>query len=256
VATEPGPVIHPIEQFHINPLIPINVAGYDVSLTNSGLYMLLAVALACLMTAIAARGGAGVPTRVQALGEMAYEFTAGMVRSAAGEAGMRFFPFVFSVFFFVLLCNLLGFLPYSFVATSQIIITAALALMVFFTVVFFGVKEHGTHFFGMFVPPGVPIYILPLVVAIEIVSFLSRPISHSVRLFANMLAGHITLYVFGAFVIMLLGASAAMKIFAVLPFLMIIGIYALELLVAFLQAYVFAMLTCMYLNDALHPSGH
>ena len=218
--------------------------------------MLLAVALACLMTAIAARGGSGVPTRMQALGEMAYEFTAGMVRSAAGEAGMRFFPFVFSIFFFILICNLLGFIPYSYTVTSQIVITAALALLVFFTVVIVGIKEHGTHFFSLFVPPGVPIYILPLVVAIEIVSFLSRPVSHSVRLFANMLAGHITLYVFGSFVIMLLGAGAVMKVFAVLPFAMAVGMDALELLVAFLQAYVFAMLTCMYLNDALHPGGH
>jgi F-type H+-transporting ATPase subunit a len=248
--------VHPTEQFSIYPVIPITVAGYDVSLTNSGLFMLLVVALTCLLTAIAARGGSGVPTRMQALGEMAYEFTAGMLRSAAGEAGMRFFPFVFCIFFFVLISNLLGFIPFSFTVTSQIIITAALAGLVFLTVVFFGIKDHGTHFFHMFVPPGVPIYILPLVVAIEIVSFLSRPVSHSVRLFANMLAGHITLYVFGSFVIMLLGAGAALKVFAVLPLVMTVAMDALELLVAFLQAYVFAMLTCMYLNDALHPGGH
>jgi F-type H+-transporting ATPase subunit a len=253
VATE---TLHPTEQFSIHPIIPIDIAHYDVSLTNSGLYMLLAVALTCLMTAIAARGGSGVPTRMQALGEMAYEFTAGMLRSAAGEDGMRFFPFVFSIFFFVLLCNLLGFIPFTYTVTSEIVITAALALLVFLTVVIVGIKDHGTHFFSMFVPPGVPIYILPLVVAIEIVSFLSRPVSHSVRLFANMLAGHITLYVFGAFVIMLGTAGAAMKIFAVLPFAMAVAMDALELLVAFLQAYVFAMLTCMYLNDALHPGGH
>ena len=139
--------------------------------------------------------------------------------------------------------------------TSHIVITAALALIVFFTVVIIGIKEHGVHFFKLFVPPGVPIYILPLVVAIEIVSFLSRPVSHSVRLFANMLAGHITLNVFGSFVVMLLGAGAAFKALAVLPFVGTIGLDALELLVVFLQAYVFAMLTCMYLNDALHP-GH
>jgi F-type H+-transporting ATPase subunit a len=152
--------------------------------------------------------------------------------------------------------NVLGFIPFSFTVTSQIVITAALAGLVFLTVVFFGIRDHGTHFFQMFVPPGVPIYILPLVVAIEIVSFLSRPVSHSVRLFANMLAGHITLYVFGSFVIMLLGAGAAMKVFALLPLAMTVAMDALELLVAFLQAYVFAMLTCMYLNDALHPGGH
>jgi len=179
-----------------------------------------------------------------------------MLRSAAGEGGMRFFPMVFCIFFFILIANIVGLIPYSFTVTSQIVITAALALLVFFTVVIVGIKDHGMRFFGLFVPSGVPIYILPLVVAIEVFSFFVRPVSHSVRLFANMLAGHITLNVFGAFVIMLLGASVVLKAAAVLPFAMIIGLYALELLVAFLQAYVFAMLTCMYLNDALHPGGH
>ena len=255
MATEAGPAIDPIHQFALKPVVSILVGGHDVSLTNSGLYMLLAVALTCLLVAIGARGGSGVPGRLQAMAEMSYEFIAGMVRSAAGETGMRFFPLVFAIFFFVLITNLIGFFPYTFSVTSQIIITAALALMVFLTVIVIGIKEHGLHFFKLFVPPGVPIYILPLVVAIEIISFLSRPVSHSVRLFANMLAGHITLNVFGAFVVMLLGASAAVKALAVLPFAMTIGLEALELLVAFLQAYVFAMLTCMYLNDALHP-GH
>jgi F-type H+-transporting ATPase subunit a len=255
VATEAGPAIDPIHQFAMHPVVSILVGGHDVSLTNSGLFMLLAVALTCLLVAIGARGDSGVPGRLQAMAEMAYEFIAGMVRSAAGESGMRFFPLVFAIFFFVLVTNLLGFFPYTFSVTSQIIITAALALMVFLTVIVVGIKEHGLHFFKLFVPAGVPIYILPLVVAIEIISFLSRPVSHSVRLFANMLAGHITLNVFGAFVVMLLGASAAVKALAVLPFVMTIGLEALELLVAFLQAYVFAMLTCMYLNDALHP-GH
>jgi len=256
VATESGPAIDPIHQFALHPVVSIQVAGHDVSLTNSGLYMLLAVALACLLVALGARGGSGVPGRMQAMAEMAYEFIAGMVRSAAGEAGMRFFPLVFCIFFFIVICNLIGIIPYSFTVTSQIIITASFALLVFFTVVIVGIKDHGLHFFKVFVPPDVPIYILPLVVAIEVFSFFVRPVSHSVRLFANMLAGHITLNVFGSFVVMLLGAGALFKAFAVLPFLMTIGLFALELLVAFLQAYVFAMLTCMYLNDALHPGGH
>ncbi len=256
MASEAGPAIHPIEQFSIHPVVPISIAHQDFSLTNSGLYMLLAVALSCLIAAIGARGGSGVPGRLQSLAEMGYEFIAGMVRSAAGEHGMRFFPLVFSIFFFVLICNLVGLIPYTFSVTSQIVITAALALLVFFTVIIVGIAEHGVSFFKLFVPPGVPIYILPLVVAIEVFSFFVRPVSHSVRLFANMLAGHITLNVFGAFVLMLLGAGAATKALAVLPFAMTIALYALELLVAFLQAYVFAMLTCMYLNDALHPGGH
>jgi F-type H+-transporting ATPase subunit a len=256
VATESGPAIDPIHQFALHPVVSIQVNGHDVSLTNSGLFMLLAVALSCLLVAAGARGGSGVPGRLQAMAEMAYEFVAGMVRSAAGETGMRFFPLVFCIFLFIVICNLVGLIPYSFTVTSQIIITAALALLVFFTVVIVGIKDHGVEFFKIFVPPDVPIYILPLVVAIEVFSFFVRPVSHSVRLFANMLAGHITLNVFGAFVVMLLGAGALFKAFAVLPFLMTIGLFALELLVAFLQAYVFAMLTCMYLNDAVHPGGH
>jgi len=256
VAAEAGPAIDPIHQFAIHPVVPISIGHIDFSLTNSGLYMLLAVAVSCLIAAIGARGGSGVPGRMQSLAEMGYEFVAGMLRSAAGEGGMRFFPMVFCIFFFILIANIVGLIPYSFTVTSQIVITAALALLVFFTVVIVGIKDHGMRFFGLFVPSGVPIYILPLVVAIEVFSFFVRPVSHSVRLFANMLAGHITLNVFGAFVIMLLGASVVLKAAAVLPFAMIIGLYALELLVAFLQAYVFAMLTCMYLNDALHPGGH
>ena len=252
---ESGPAINPIEQFAVRPILSITVGGHDVSLTNSAVFMLVAVAIVCGLMAIAGRGGATVPTRMQAMAEIAYEFIAGMVRSAAGETGMRFFPMVFCIFMFVLILNLIGLIPFSFSVTSHLIVTVALALLVFFTVVIVGIKEHGLHFFKLFVPSGVPIYILPLVVAIEIISFLSRPLSHSVRLFANMLAGHITLYVFGAFVAMLLSAGAIVKVVAILPFAMTIGLEALELLVAFLQAYVFAMLTCMYLNDALHP-GH
>ena len=253
---EAGPAINPIEQFSILKIVDIHIAGHDFSLTNSSLYMMIAVALSCGLMAIGAAGGSGVPGRMQAMAEMAYEFVAGMVRSAAGESGMRFFPLVFCLFMFILLCNLVGLVPYSFTVTSHIIVTVSLALLVFFTVVIVGVMENGLHFFKLFVPSGVPIYILPLVVAIEIISFLSRPLSHSVRLFANMLAGHITLNVFGGFVVMLLGAGALTKALAVLPFAMTIGLDALELLVAFLQAYVFTMLTCMYLNDALHPGGH
>ena len=255
MASEAAPAINPIEQFSITKLVPITAFGHDFSLTNSALFMLVAVGLVSLLMLMAASGGAGIPGRLQSAGEMAYEFVAGMVRQSAGEAGMRFFPLVFCLFMFILMCNLVGFVPYSFTVTSHIIVTASLALLVFFTVIAVGLYENGLHFFKLFVPSGVPIYILPLVVAIEIISFLSRPLSHSVRLFANMLAGHITLNVFGGFVVMLLGAGALTKAVAILPFAMTIGLDALELLVAFLQAYVFTMLTCMYLNDALHP-GH
>ncbi|MGA2792502.1 MAG: F0F1 ATP synthase subunit A [Roseiarcus sp.] len=247
--------MNPIEQFSISPLVSVEIAGRDFSFTNSALYMAIAVALVCALMLAGAKGGVGVPGRLQSLAEMAYEFIAGMVRSAAGEHGMVFFPLVFCLFMFVLICNLVGLVPHAFTVTSHIVVTASLALLVFLTVVVVGIKENGLRFFKLFVPSGVPIYILPLVVAIEVFSFFVRPVSHSVRLFANMLAGHITLNVFGGFVVMLLGAGAAVKALAVLPFAMTIGLFALELLVAFLQAYVFAMLTCMYLNDALHP-GH
>jgi len=256
VAGETGPAINPIEQFAITPIVPIRIAGHDFSLTNSSLYMLIAVGLACAIMLRGARGGPGVPGRLQSLAEITYEFIAGMLRSAAGERGMRFFPFVFCLFAFILAANLIGLIPYSFTVTSHIIVTAAMALAVFLTVVVIGIYEHGFGFFKLFVPSGVPWYILPLVVGIEIISFFTRPLSHSVRLFANMLAGHITLNVFGGFVVMMLGAGAAFKALALLPLAMTIGLYALELLVAFLQAYVFAMLTCMYLNDAIHPGGH
>ena len=252
---EPGPAINPIEQFELSRHLRILVGNFDVSITTSTIFMALVAIVSLWLMSMTAKGTAGVPGRLQSLGEMAYEFVEGMVRSSAGDEGMKFFPLVFTIFIFVTLANLIGFFPYSFTVTSHIIITAALALLVFFTVTIYGIWRHGLHFFKLFVPDGVPIYILPLVVAIEVFSYFVRPVSHSVRLFANMLAGHITLYVFGSFVVMLLGASAAVKLVAVLPFAMTIGLDALELLVVFLQAYVFAMLTCMYLNDALHP-GH
>jgi F-type H+-transporting ATPase subunit a len=196
-----------------------------------------------------------VPDRLQSLSEMTYEFVANMLRDAAGTQGMRFFPFVFSLFVFVLVANLLGLFPYFFTVTSHIIVTFALALLVVGTVVVYGFMKHGLGFLNLFVPKGVPAILVPLVVLIEVVSFLSRPISLSVRLFANMLAGHITLKVFAGFVVSLSTFGFVGIAGSVLPLAMTVAITALEILVAFLQAYVFAVLTCMYLNDAIHP-GH
>ena len=192
---------------------------------------------------------------MQSVAEMSYEFVADTLRSSAGSEGMKFFPLVFSLFMFIVTVNVIGIIPYTFTVTSHIIITVALALLVFLTVVVYGCYKHGVHFLKLFVPSGIPIYILPLVVFIEVLSFLSRPVSHSVRLFANMLAGHITLKVFGGFVVMLGGAGFLGVLGAVLPLGMTVALTALELLVAFLQAYVFAILTCIYINDAIHP-GH
>jgi F-type H+-transporting ATPase subunit a len=196
-----------------------------------------------------------VPGRLQSAAELSYEFVADTVRSTAGSEGMKFFPFVFTLFMFVLTLNMFGLIPYAFTVTSHIIITAALAITVFLLVLGYGLYAHGLHFFNLFVPKGVPIYILPLIIFIEILSFISRPISHSVRLFANMLAGHITLKVFAGFIILMSSLGFLGWMGATLPFFMIVILTALEMLVAFLQAYVFAILTCIYLNDAIHP-GH
>ncbi|MBX9875775.1 MAG: F0F1 ATP synthase subunit A, partial [Beijerinckiaceae bacterium] len=200
-------------------------------------------------------GGAGVPGRLQSLAEMIYEFVASTVTGVMGKEGMKFFPLVFSLFMFVLCANMLGMIPGSFTVTSHIVVTAAFAFLVIGTVLVYGVVKHGSHFFGLFVPSGVPGWLLPFMVLIEAVSFVSRPISLSLRLFGNMLAGHIALKVFGGFVVALLAAGGAATIIAPLPLLLAVALTALEFLVAFLQAYVFAILTCVYLNDALHP-GH
>jgi F-type H+-transporting ATPase subunit a len=244
----------PIHQFEIHRLVPIRLFGWDVSFTNSSLFMIVVVLLVCGFFILSMRARAMVPRRLQSVAEVTYEFVANMLRDSAGQAGMRYFPLVFSLFMFIFTANMLGMVPGGFTVTSHIAITAALAALVFFTVLMVGFSKHGVGFLKLFVPSGVPILILPLVVAIEVISFLSRPVSHSVRLFANMLAGHITLKVFGGFVVMLLGAGAY-SFLAPLPLAMAIALTALEFLVAFLQAYVFTMLTCMYLNDALHP-GH
>jgi F-type H+-transporting ATPase subunit a len=244
----------PIHQFDIHRIVPINIGGWDVSFTNSSFFMVLAVLATVGFLMFAMRSRSLVPTRMQSLAEISYEFVGGMLRDSIGEEGKKYFPFVFALFIFIFACNMLGMIPGAFTVTSHIVITAALAAAVFLTVLIVGFAKNGLHFLKLFVPEGVPIYILPLVTAIEVISFLSRPVSHSVRLFANMLAGHITLKVFAGFVVMLLGAGSFAAL-APIALLATIALVALEFLVAFLQAYVFAILTCMYLNDALHP-GH
>jgi F0F1-type ATP synthase, subunit a len=244
----------PIHQFQISRWIPIEVGGLDFSFTNASAFMVITVATAGAFLYLTTSSRGLVPGRLQSISEMAYEFVASMLRDAAGNHGMRFFPFVFSIFMFVLVANLLGLFPYFFTVTSHIIVTFALAMLVIGTVIVYGFWKHGLGFLKLFVPQGVPVALAPLVVAIEVVSFLSRPISLSVRLFANMLAGHITLKVFAGFVTSLSALGIAGVAGAVLPLAMTVALTALELLVAFLQAYVFAVLTCMYLNDALHPS--
>ena len=249
--------IEPIHQFNIEPLFTIGqIGGHTIAFTNSSAFMFLAVALISILMIAGVSGSQLVPGRFQSMAEITYEFVATTVRSTAGSEGMKFFPLVFSLFMFICVSNLVGVIPYAFTLSSHIIITAALALLVFFTVLIYGFYKNGLKFFKIFVPSGIPIFILPLVVFIEVFSFFLRPVSHSVRLFANMLAGHIALKVFAGFVA-LLGVSlgAVGWIGGIAPLALTIAIYALEILVAFLQAYVFAILTCIYLNDAIHP-GH
>ena len=246
----------PIHQFEIQNLVSLlTIGGTEIHLTNSALFMFVAVGLTALLLLGATAGRRLVPTRMQSMAELSYELVADTIRSTAGEEGMRFFPFVFSLFMFILFSNVIGIVPYTFTVTSHIIITAALALLVFFTVIIYGIWHNGLQFFKVFVPSGIPILMVPVIVIIEVLSFLSRPISHSVRLFANMLAGHITLKLVASFVVMLGSVGFLGFIGAIAPLALTVALTALELLVAVLQAYVFTILTCIYLSDALHP-GH
>ena len=238
----------PLEQFAIHRVVELRIGGLDVSITNSAIAMMTAVVLSTLFLAVGIRRGALVPGRWQSMVEMAYEFVANMVRENAGSAGMRYFPFIFTLFIFILFCNMLGLVPYNFTPTSHIIVTFVMAMVIFLGVTVIGFILHGAKFLKLFVPLGVPIALLPLIVVIEIISYLSRPFSLSIRLFANMMAGHTMLKVFAGFVVSL-GILAGWA-----PLAFIIALTGLELLIAFLQAYVFAILSCIYLNDALHLS--
>ena len=246
-------VVDPIHQFAITDILPIGNSGLGI--TNAALFMILTTGLISGYLILSTQRRSLVPNRLQLVSEMLYEFVANMVTGSAGKEGMKFFPFVFSLFMFVLVANMFGMIPFFFTVTSHIIITFALAMLVFIVVVVYGFWRNGPKFLKLFVPSGVPMYILPLVAVIEVISFLSRPISLSVRLFANILAGHITLKVFAGFVVSMGGLGFLGWLGALLPLALTVGITALEFLVAALQAYVFALLTSMYLNDAIHP-GH
>ncbi len=249
-----GAAHSPIHQFEINNLIPLKLFGFDASFTNASLYMVLALSLISFFLISAMRQGALVPGRMQSLAELTYKFVHDTVRENVGEEGMHFFPFVFALFIFVLVLNVLGMIPIpgvTFTVTSQIVVTAALALLVILIVIGYGLYVHGLGFFKLFVPSGVPAWLLPLLIPIEVISFISRPISLSVRLFANMLAGHIALKIFAGFVGTLL-AAGVWAILSPLPMALTVALTALEVLVAVLQAYVFAVLTCIYLSDAVH----
>lgn len=241
-----GAIFDPMHQFEINRIVPMQIGGLDVSFTNSALFMVIVVIAVSLFTIASMSGRALVPGRMQSLAELSYEFVANMVRDNAGTEGMRYFPFIFTLFMFILFANMFGMVPYSFTVTSHIIITFALAMAVFIGVTVIGFMKHGVGYFRLIVPKGAPAVLLPLLVVIELISYLTRPISLSVRLFANMLAGHTMLKVFAGFVVMM-GVAGGW-----LPLLGMVAFTGLDILVAFLQAYVFAILSCIYLNDALH----
>lgn len=235
-----------MEQFQIERIIPLELFGYDASFTNASLYMVIAVALIAGFLILAMGRRALVPGRIQSIAELSYEYIANMVRENLGEEGMKYFPWVFTIFMFILTLNLLGLIPHSFTVTSHIIVTFALAAMVWITVTLIGFARHGVGYLRLFVPEGIPFWLMPIIIPIELISYLIRPVSHSVRLFANMMAGHTMLKVFAGFVIGLgfIGGWA--------PLLFLVAFTGLEFLVAFLQALIFTVLTCIYLNDALH----
>jgi F-type H+-transporting ATPase subunit a len=240
-----GGGLDPLHQFEIYPILPINIGGYDVSFTNSSLWMVIAAIVAYLIISRGVGTGSLVPTRMQVVAETLYSTVANMVRDNVGDAGKKYFPFVFTLFMFVLFGNLLGMIPYSFTFTSHLAVTFAMAATIFVTITIIGIMRHGLHFFSLFFPAGAPLATAPILIPIEIISYLSRPVSLSVRLFANMMVGHTLLKVLGSFAVMM-GAAG------ILPLGLLVGITALEFLVAALQAYVFTILTCIYLHDAIH----
>lgn len=243
-------MMDPLHQFEIKKLIPIEVMGYDISFTNASFAMVLTTFAICLFLHFSTRSKHLIPTKLQLVSEELFRFVSDLIKSYVGRGGWAYFPYVFSLFLFILFGNLLGLLPYNFTFTSHIIVTFSLSILVFVGATIAGIIKHGFHFLKLFLPDGVPLYVAPLLVPVEIISYLSRPVSLSVRLFANMVAGHVMLKIFAGFAVLL--ASSAFVPLAVLPVILNVAVNAFEVLVAILQAYVFTILTCIYLNDALN----
>ncbi len=245
----------PLKQFEIQPIFHLPIGGVDLAFTNSSLWMMIAVAVSISLFMAATAPRAIVPGRLQMFAESIYAFIAGMVRENTGTGGMHYFPFIFTIFMVVFLGNALGMIPTSFTYTSHIVVTAALAVMIFLMVLVIGLVRHGTHFFHLFLPPGVPLWLAPIIIPIELISFIVRPVTLSVRLFANMMAGHIMLKVFAGLSVTALGMGTAGVFVGIFPALFNSALMGFELLIAFLQAYVFAILTCIYLKDTIEI-GH
>ncbi|MGH6932131.1 MAG: F0F1 ATP synthase subunit A [Dongiaceae bacterium] len=243
----------PLEQFEIKNIVDIPVGHLNLGFSNSSLWMVITTVLATAMIVLSMRGRGLVPTRWQSVAELLYEFVGGMLNDVVGKSGRPFFPFVFSLFMFVLFANLLGMVPLSFTVTSHIIVTFSLAIVIFIGVTIIGFIKNGVGFLRFFAPSGVPILVMPLLIPIEIISYFVRPVSLSVRLFANMMAGHTMLKVFGGFVPKLIGVGVLGAIGATVPLAFMVVFTGFEIGVAIIQAYIFTILTCLYLNDALHP---
>ena len=235
----------PIHQFEIKKIVPLELNNIDISFTNSSMFMILSVLVVSIFLILSIKNKKIIPNRFQTMSELLYEFIANMINDNIGHKGKKFFPFIFTLFTFILFGNLLGMLPYSFTFTSHIIVTFVLAMFIFLFITLIGIFMHGFKFFGLFVPKGVPMLMLPLMIPIEIISYLSRPISLSVRLFANMMAGHTMLKIFASFVF-------SLGIFGIAPLIVDVALTALEVLIAILQAYVFTILTCIYLNESIN----
>ena len=235
----------PVEQFKLKSLIPFELGGVDLSYTTSSLWMTITVVFVTAFLTLSMRGGRLVPGRWQSMAEMSYEFIANMIRENVGAEGRKYFPFIFTLFMFILVGNLVGMIPFAYTFTSQIIVTFAMAATIFIGVTVIGLVRHGLHFFSLFVPSGTPLILAPLLIPIEVISYFVRPVSLSVRLFANMMAGHTMMKVFGGFTVLL-------GVLGVAPIILLVALTGFEIMVAVLQAYVFTVLTCLYLNDAIH----
>ena len=258
-------VAGPLDQFQIHPIVDLSFGGADISLTNSALWMLIGVAAIVVFFSLATRRAAMIPNRMQGVAEVLYEFIFDLVRDTIGPEGRKFFPYVFTLFIFILVANFFGMIPslpgtpkevHTFTTTSHLIVTFALAMLTIMIVVVYGFWKNGLGFLRLFAPSGQPLPMYVILVPVEVVSFLSRPLSLAIRLFANMFAGHIILKVFAGFIVSLFGAGGAFVLIGVFPFLGILAVTLLEFMIAALQAYVFAILTCIYLSDAAHAADH
>ncbi len=247
---------NPMDQFKVEPIFQgPKIGPFDLTFTNASLWMVITVAAVILFMAMTMRGKL-IPGRLQSMGELSYEFIADMLKETTGPEAVKWFPYVFTIFFFILFANLIGMNPYAFTTTSHIAVTAALAVFTILAVVIAGIWKNGLKWFKIFAPAGLPLIMYPIIIPIEIISFVSRPVTLAVRLFANMTAGHVMLKLFAIFIAYLVGKGAATGVAAIVPILGTIGIVALEFLVAALQAFVFAILTCVYLNDVYHVDHH